>query len=501
MPFTPPASCDALDFNGKSRDRRSRPTPATDSPLEIQSPPTEDLRSFTFEVSAARPTGVADATEVPDFDAAASASRSIRPRVPRRKLSRTKGADPPESATSSTDRRVLAASLAKVAVAKSPAESAGAATPSADALREPTILNASALSPKASAAPRSRHQNRRRRQQALPICTASFGLHAVVIVLLAAVGIAVAERPEEILLDVGPPPMEELLLAEVDFETEETTEQRETIADDVPSDLIDPGMAAFGELETAVALANVSAIGEPAVAAGTLGGDLGALFGEDGAGLGEFGSGLGGAPTAKFFGSDIEGRRIVFVLDNSGSMQGGRLETVIAELLRCVESLRDDQEFYVIFQSDMVYPMLYPDPVDRYLRPTPANRKLLAEWLDTVELCLGDSVEEALAAAAMIEPDTVFLLSDGRIQGDKKFRYLLDGRLRNFPVHTFAVGMNSSVAGRRNLQQIADANGGKFNESEIPPEMRDFSRTRMRPYHNETPGPVWGRNVKPFKKF
>jgi hypothetical protein len=101
----------------------------------------------------------------------------------------------------------------------------------------------------------------------------------------------------------------------------------------------------------------------------------------------------------------------------------------------------------------------------------------------------------------MIEPDTVFLLSDGRIQGDKKIRYLLDGRSRNFPVHTFAVGMNSSVAGRRNLQQIADANRGKFSESEIPPEMRDLSRERLRPYHNETPGPVWGRNVKPFKKF
>lgn len=337
--------------------------------------------------------------------------------------------------------------------------------------------------------------------RALPICTASFGLHILVLVVLAAVTIAAAELPDELLLTVGPPPVEEFLLSEADFETSEPTDQFDVVADEIPGELIDPGMASLGELATTASLADASATGEPTVAAGTLGGDLGALFGESGAGLAEFDAGLGGAPTAKFFGSEIEGRRIVFVLDNSGSMQGGRLETVIAELLRCIESLNDDQEFYVIFQSDMVYPMLYPDSIDRYLRPTPANRKLLAEWLDTVELCLGDSVEDALAAAAMIEPDTVFLLSDGRIQGDKKFRYLLDGRTRNFPVHTFAVGMNSSVAGRRNLQQIADANGGKFSESEIPPEMRDLSRRQLRPYHNETPGPVWGRNVKPFKEF
>jgi hypothetical protein len=223
------------------------------------------------------------------------------------------------------------------------------------------------------------------------------------------------------------------------------------------------------------------------------------VFGESGAGLTTFDTGLGEAPIAKFFGQEIEGRRIVFVLDNSGSMQGGRLETVIAELLRCVDSLRQDQQFYVIFHSDMVYPLFYPDPVDRYIRPTPANKRALARWLETVELCLGDSVDEALAIAQMIEPNAVFLLSDGRIQGDKTIRFLLDGRQRNFPIHTFAVGMGGSVAGRRNLADVAAANGGEFRESEIPEEMRDLARRKLRPYHSERPGPVWGRQVKPFR--
>jgi len=486
MPFVLPPDDNSENPDPKSRDRRSR-LPAAPTPPSEEAPQiAEDLRSFIFEVTAGRPAGVADATEVPDFGAAATNTPSAKRRIARRRSS-----DAGNAPAKQVD--VARPGPAKSVSARTPAAPSPQSTSPSPRTKSPTAIVAARV-------PRTPRQ-RAKKQKALPIFTASFGLHLLLIAALAAIGIAAAELPDELLLTVGPPPVEEFLLSETDFETPEPTDQIDTVADEIPSELIDPGMASLGELATTAALADPSATGEPAVAAGTLGGDLGALFGESGAGLAEFDNGLGGAPTAKFFGSEIEGRRVVFVLDNSGSMQGGRLETVIAELLRCVDSLRDDQEFYVIFQSDMVYPMLYPDPVDRYLRPTPANRRLLAEWLDTVELCLGDAVEEALAAAAMIEPDTVFLLSDGRIQGDKKFRYLLDGRLRNFPVHTFAVGMNSSVAGRRNLQQIADANGGKFSESEIPPEMRDLSRQRLRPYHNETPGPVWGRNVKPFRKL
>jgi hypothetical protein len=218
-----------------------------------------------------------------------------------------------------------------------------------------------------------------------------------------------------------------------------------------------------------------------------------------GRGTAKFGEGLGGESIAKFFGLEIDGRRIVFVLDNSGSMQGGRLETVIAELLRCVDSLKKDQEFYVLFHSDMVYPLFYPEPVQQYIQPTEANKKQLARWLDTVELCLGDSVDEALVAAELIQPDTVFLLSDGRIQSEKKYRYLVSGGARNFALNTFAVGLGSSVAGRRNLQTIAEANHGQFRESGVPAEMRDLARRKPRPYHSETPGPVWGRKVKPFR--
>jgi hypothetical protein len=455
------------------------------------------LRSFIFEVSAGRPQGVIDATDLQiRVD---SAEEAPRPRRRRRQLKTDDQAVDQESpamargeASSTGDRLIKAApDESRLSLAES--------TPTASAnsrgatLRRRSSGGASVPQPRRSVAPRLPRV--RRRRQALSANIVGMGFNCLVIIVLMS-----GKLP-------GGAPLDELLWAtapsveEVDF----TDVPLEATADDLPIDgvndvadeLIDPGIASLGELDSAAALADAGP--NAALPVGSLGGNFGALFGESGAGLAKFDTGLGDAPTAKFFGQEIEGRRIVFVLDNSGSMQGGRLETVIAELLRCIDSLRDDQEFYVIFHSDSVYPLFYPDPVDRYIRPTEANKRALARWLDTVELCLGDSVDEALAVAEMIQPDTVFLLSDGRIQGEKTLRYLLDSSRRNFPIHTFAVGMGSSVAGRRNLADVAAANGGEFRESEIPDEMRDLARRELRAYHSERPGPIWGRQVKPFR--
>jgi hypothetical protein len=271
-----------------------------------------------------------------------------------------------------------------------------------------------------------------------------------------------------------------------------------------PATLVDPGLPTLGMEAGAGALGNITSEiallsagggatdGPPGGRGGTGGGTGNGTGGSAG-----FGTGLGGAPTAEFFGTKIDGDRIVFVLDNSGSMQQGRLETVIAELMRSVESLTPKQSFYVVFYSDQAYPLFYPDPAQEFVRPTDRNKAELARWLDTVELCLGDAVQEALAGAISIEPDTVILLSDGRIQGEKKMRFLLEAGGGDFPIHTVGVGLGkNATASRRNLQMIAEANGGEFREASVPQEMKELALTKPRPYHSSAPGPVWGRNVK-----
>lgn len=82
------------------------------------------------------------------------------------------------------------------------------------------------------------------------------------------------------------------------------------------------------------------------------------------------------------------------------------------------------------------------------------------------------------------------------IHGDRTMRFLLAAQTRNFPIHTFAVGLGASPAGRKNLEDIAAANGGKFQVGEVPAEMRDLARREARPYHTDGPGAVWGPKVK-----
>jgi hypothetical protein len=344
------------------------------------------------------------------------------------------------------------------------------------------------------ASPPTRPRKRRRRpnstQRRRRSLLYSLGLHLAALAPLCFVTLPAIQQPLDFWLSADAQQEETADLAEVSLDG---AEQLDLQADEPSAELLDPGAASLGELSASEALGEIA--GEAGPAAGDWA-DVGTLFGDQGRGLTQFGAGLGGAPLAKFFGASIEGRRIVFVIDNSGSMQDGRLETVIEELTRCVDALNKDQEFYVLFYSDSVYPLFYPEPIDQYASPTPQTKAALERWLKTVELALGDAVVEAISTAAMLEPDTVFLLSDGRIGSQKKMGFLLAGEERNFVIHTVAVGLGAAPAGRRNLAAIAEANHGDFKEAAVPKAMRDLAHTHPRAYHRDQPGDVWGRQVR-----
>ena len=228
--------------------------------------------------------------------------------------------------------------------------------------------------------------------------------------------------------------------------------------------------------------------------------DATGLYGAGGGGTG--GSAIGeGIPsgdklTASFFGTKVAGRRILYILDNSGGMQDGGLEALVDELLRSVESLSEKQEFYVIFYSDMVYPLFHPRSVERFVPANDRFKQRLKSWLDSVEFCVGNSVDEAIQAAAMIRPDVAYLLTDGDIdttRDGRKLAALVDTRGRDFPIHTFLIGKSSKA--EENLKLVAEANKGTFRAVEVTPEARTRAKQMNRPYHNKEPGRDWGLNV------
>jgi hypothetical protein len=200
--------------------------------------------------------------------------------------------------------------------------------------------------------------------------------------------------------------------------------------------------------------------------------ELGTLM----AGAGSPGSGPPGGALgdAVFFGTRSQGNRIVYVVDNSSSMKGGRFEAAIAELVRSVEALSPRQAFYVVFVSDQTYPMFYPQPATDLLPATPANKKRLAEWLPKALLASGKNREliKAMDLAASLRPDAVYLLWDGDMRYSERVRlevmtHLTRPNQWTFPIHTLGMGITSLDA-EYNLTTIAQAHGGTYRRVDVP---------------------------------
>ena len=332
----------------------------------------------------------------------------------------------------------------------------------------------------------------KRARRGLPSSTISLIVHVLIILLLSIYTLGLPPKEEELGLFTSTAAYEEV----EDFQDLEIdpSEDMEPLDSELTSELSDPGASSFGDLSAESALADVS--GDSALSSDDIG-EFGNLFGDAGTGIATEGEGLGAAATASFFGTKVEGRRILYMLDNSGGMKGGKFETLVEELLKSVESLQPKQQFYVIFYSDTVYPLFYPQSATNFVRATEKNRNFLREWLDTVELCTGNGIDEALDAAMVIRPDTVFLLTDGDLFTTKaKERQLLDGARRGFPINTFGMAPKEGSKFVGELRRVAEANRGTYRSIEISPEAKELAENKTRPYHKDGPGPIWGRNVK-----
>ncbi|MEM6329464.1 MAG: hypothetical protein AAF790_04355, partial [Planctomycetota bacterium] len=244
-------------------------------------------------------------------------------------------------------------------------------------------------------------------------------------------------------------------------------------------DATDPGLAAAVPMATAATLVGESG-GRPD-AAGTTG-DAPAAPGRPGA--------------TRFFGAKSRGDRFVFLIDNSGTMKEGRLETTMLELQRAVGAMNAKQHFYVVFYSDQAYPMFFPDSVAEMQPATRQNKRRLGDWLGTVEMCVGGRVQDAMEMAIGLDPHVVYLLSDGDIRSQRTMDFLTSDSGWPFVVHTLGMTVRDAKHAQR-LVAIARAHRGAFTPVGVSPAAAEIARRRPIAYHNLGPGPVWGSKVRP----
>jgi hypothetical protein len=157
-----------------------------------------------------------------------------------------------------------------------------------------------------------------------------------------------------------------------------------------------------------------------------------------------------------FFGLRARGQFFVYVLDQSGSMiDDDRLIRAKIELLRSVYALQPPQRFEVIFYDEEATPMPggpQPRPADL------KNKKQLSSWLNLIGPDGGTDPRPAVAQALGLQPDAIFLLSDGEFPEGTAER-IAKLNSRKVPIH--CVDMTGGQAGNH-LLRIARDSGGQY---------------------------------------
>lgn len=189
------------------------------------------------------------------------------------------------------------------------------------------------------------------------------------------------------------------------------------------------------------------------------------------------GVGSGSGTPTRFFDAGVESRRIVYVVDASGSMRQAhpgpmktRIGRVKEELIDSVLSLRPEQKFFVIFFNDEAYPM----PGRQLIAggKSPLSMRYL-RWAAATKPGGKTDPEPALRLALSLQPDTIFFLTDGSFKPIVVERTLAANDRRT-PIHTVAIG---EADAEPMLVALAEGSGGTYT---FVPRNPDGSATTER---------------------
>ena len=168
---------------------------------------------------------------------------------------------------------------------------------------------------------------------------------------------------------------------------------------------------------------------------------------------------------ASFFGVSAGGSRFVFVVDSSTSMLPKRWARARRELESSLNGLGPDQKYFVICFDAYTHTLFTKDAVsDNFVSASPRNNQRVKSWMRSVRNGPDTRPADAMRMALNMEPDAIFLLSDGELKDNTidvlqvLNQHPLTGK-PIVPIHTISL---LSEYGQATLQRIASENGGTF---------------------------------------
>jgi hypothetical protein len=176
--------------------------------------------------------------------------------------------------------------------------------------------------------------------------------------------------------------------------------------------------------------------------------------------------------TSSFYGLEILSERVVFVIDQSGSMAAKagtrssdkgaptRLEIAKEELLRYVDNVPDHHLFNIVLFGTGV--RTYADDMRS---PKGQGRAEARQWVEKIALEGATNLYGGLKKAfAMKDVDTIYLLTDGDPSAGEEVdpKLILEdvvhwNRERRIVIHSISIGTQSAL-----LRQLAEETGGEF---------------------------------------
>ncbi len=209
----------------------------------------------------------------------------------------------------------------------------------------------------------------------------------------------------------------------------------------------------------------------------------------------------GDGKSAMFFGTKASGRSFVFVVDRSTSMQYGsrnfvsrelfnRYDVAKSELLNAIESLQPHQEFFVLMFAHNTIPMFSSKSVEqdgdqeyRMIAATPQNKARFQGWLEGVGMGPGTDPRHALEIAIEMQPDSIFMLSDGAFVSERNDdrpktreiiqQYISAGLI--VPINTTSLVVEETIP---TMKSIADKSGGLFKFTTINDYIKQIGNLR-----------------------
>ena len=163
----------------------------------------------------------------------------------------------------------------------------------------------------------------------------------------------------------------------------------------------------------------------------------------------------------RFFGKQVNGKKIVFLVDASASMSGKKFQRVLNEVKLSLRKLKKDQLFSIILYNETIAIFPSSNESRQLVEATSQVKTQAIRWLRGQRAEKLTDPVPALKHALAFQPDVVLFFSDGELPSNI-LQAALQHNQHKAVIHTLSFVKQNSRRLPVVLQTLAKQHGGEF---------------------------------------